>query len=45
MGDHKVKLDFGENLLEFTGDKCHMTCMKAPPKVYSELPKHSNDPI
>ena len=43
--DHDVKLDFAENLLEFTADKCHTTCMKAPTKVYIELPKHSDDPI
>ena len=45
MRDHNVKLDFNENSLEFTADKCHTTCMKAPTKVYSEFPKHLNDPI
>ena len=25
MRDHDVKLDFTENLLEFTADKCHTT--------------------
>ena len=45
MRDHDVKLDFAENSLEFTGDKCHATCMKAPTKVYSEIPKHPDDPI
>ena len=27
MRDHDVKLDFAENSLEFTADKCHTTCM------------------
>ena len=45
MRDHDVKLDFAKNLLEFTADKCHTTCMKAPTKVYSELPKHPDNPI
>ena len=45
MRDHDVKLDFTENSLEFTADQCHTTCMKAPTKVYSELPKHPDDPI
>ena len=45
MRDHDVKLNFAENSLEFTADKCHTTCMKAPTKVYSELPKHPDDPI
>ena len=45
MWDHDVKLDFAENLLEFTADKYHTTCMKAPTKVYSELPKHPDDLI
>ena len=43
--DHDVKLDKAENSLEFTAHKCHTTCMKAPTKVYSELPKHPEDPI
>ena len=45
MRDHDVKLDFAQNSQEFTADKCHTTCMKVPPKVYGELPKHLNDPI
>ena len=45
MRDHDVKLDFAGNSLEFTADKCHTTCMKAPTKVYSELPKHPDNPI
>ena len=45
MRDHDVKLDFAENSLEFTANKCHTICMKAPTKVYSELPKHLDDPI
>ena len=45
MRDHDVKVDFAENSLEFTTNKCHTTCMKAPTKVFSELPKHPDDPI
>ena len=45
MRDHDVKLDFAENSLEFTADKCRTTCMKTPAKVYSELPKHPDDLI
>ena len=30
MRDHDVKLDFAEDLLEFTADKCHTTCMYNP---------------
>ena len=45
MQDHDVKLDFAKNSLEFTADKCRTTCMKTLAKVYSELPKHPDDPI
>ena len=45
MRDHEVNLDFAENSLEFTADKCHTTCIKIPAKLYSELPKHPDDPI
>ena len=45
MQDHDVKLDFAENLLESTADKCRTTCMKALTKVYSELPQHPDDQI
>ena len=45
MRDHDVKLDFAENSLEFTADKCHTTCMNPSTKVYSELPKYPDDPI
>ena len=45
MRDHDVKLDFSENSLEFTADKCRTTWMKTPAKVYTELPKHPDDPI
>ena len=45
MRDHDVKLDFAENSLEFMAEKCRTTCMKTPAKVYSELPKHPDDPI
>ena len=45
MRDHDVKLDFAENSLEFTTNKCHTTCMKAPTKLYSELPKYPDDRI
>ena len=36
MRDHDVKFDFAENLLEFTADKCHITCMKTTTKACSE---------
>ena len=45
MRDHDVKLDLADNSLEFTADKSHTTCMKAPTTVYRELPKHSDDLI
>ena len=45
MRDHDIKLDFADNSLEFTAGKCHTTSMKAPTKVYSELPKHSDNLI
>ena len=45
MQNHNVKLDFAKKWLEFTANKCHTTCMKAPTKVYSELPKHLDDSI
>ena len=45
MRDQDVKLDFTENSLEFTADKWRTTCMKPLAKVYSELPKHPDNPI
>ena len=45
MRNHNVKLDFTENSLEFTADKSHTACRKAPIKMYSELPKHPDDQI
>ena len=45
MRDQDVKLDFTKNSLELTVNKCHTTCMKAPTKVYSELPKHPDNSI